>query len=550
MTRQTRKKKPIKTNQIDEKTLNKLVDEINRLYILNRQSYLKQYIDKSGIGRTVTMTYNKSKPQNNTNLPLNDKLIKRHLLGKQRENFGVINPKLTKILTFDFDIPDDTIRKFYYRKVQATLYELGIEESNYIVNKSGKKGMHLTVFFDKVLTYKAKKLYEYVIETIRNDDIDKLYLFRPLKKKTINEAIECQGLSHGVKFSLCYHIDTGQRAVLLDRDTLEVIDDLELCNCEPLPANELDDILDTLADNLDDNEYFKSIENDNDFVEQSKTLIENNTPLEVYQFGKDEKYTASRLNEILNSSNAIVEHGTRNNLTFILAIYIKDQYGVDEQTCLNMLNDWLANQNPESYSTKFKVAIEENKRTVHGVYEHDYHLNMSDKTFNISKNEMTDILTAVKDDGKPYTIMQKSLLFALLIHAKMYTSVDDDGNSGIFFMTYEQIFEACPFKKNDIINKTVTELEKSGHIEIISRNVDNTPFRKKANRYRLTLNKAKEKEKALQIVRPTLRNAKNKTIKLSECTTNTFKAVAYRFFTVKELQRLKLTSKNISYLKS
>ena len=532
-TRQPRKK--IKTKNFNEQTLNALVESINRLYITHRKTYLKQFIDKSGVGRTVTMTYNKSKPQNYINLPLNDELIRRHLIGQQRQNFGVINSKITKILTFDFDILDDSIRKFYYRKVQAALHELGIQESNYIVNRSGKKGIHLTVFFDKVQTYKAKKLYKNVIAMIRDDDIDKKYL-----DKSLIEGIECQGLSHGVKLPFSYHIETGKRAELLDRDTLKHIDDLQLCNCNPLPTNELDDILDTLDDNLDYDEHYKEPINNKELITQTNKLVQNVNELDIYKLGHDKEYTASYYNELLQFG--LKSSGTRHNSCFMLAVHLKNEFGMTKNETITTLNDWIARQDKSLFTTDIDTCFKENRRICDYVYEKDIHINVQEKLIEVTKSELKTILTAKNKDNKPLTFKQKAIFFSLLLHSKRYAS---EKNSS-FYMTYKQIKETSNVSKPQLISDTITQLEKKNYIEIIRRNAQAEHQKEKLpNIYRMSL----DKEKSAQCVGRTS-NAKQKTIKFTECNNQTFKMVVNKLFTRTELQRFKLTATNIKYFKS
>ena len=527
-----RSRKKIKTKNFDEQTLNTLVNEINRLYISHRKTYLKQFIDKNTEkGETRTIKYDDTKPKNYTNLPLNDELIRRHLLGKQRQNFGVINPKVTKILTFDFDILDDSIRKFYYRKVQAALHELGIEESNYIVNRSGKKGIHLTVFFDKVHTHKAEKLYKNVIAMIRDDDIDKKYL-----DKSLIEAIECMGLSHGLKLPLCYHIDTGQRAELLDRDTLEVIDDLKLCNCVPLPANELDDILEKAIDSLDCDKHI----NNKELITQTNKLVQNVNELDIYKLGHDKEYTASYYNDLLQFG--LKSSGTRHNSCFMLAVHLKNEFGMTKDETITTLNEWIARQDKSLYSTELDTCFKENRRICDYVFEKDIQINVQEKPIEVTKSELKTILTAKNKDNKPLTFKQKAIFFSLLLHSKRYAS---EKNSS-FYMTYKQIKETANVSKPQLISDTITKLEEKNYIEIVRRNTQAEHQKEKLpNIYRMTL----DKEKSAQCVGRTS-NAKEKTLKITQCNSQTFKMVVNKLFTKTELQRFKLTTTNIKYFKS
>lgn len=539
---QRTKKKQIKTKQIDDTTLNKLVSAINRLYITNRKTYLKQYIDNKTLsGMTVTVTYDATKPQNNNNLPLNDKLIKRHIIGKQHQNFGVINPKITKMMTFDFDIEDENIRTFYYRKVQYALHDLGIEENNYIVNRSGKKGIHLTLFFDKVLTIKAQKLYKYVLQSISDTDIDNTYLSKTLKK-----SIELKGLTQGVKLPFSYHIETGQRACILHRDTLEPTDDLNICECNPLLSDTLDDILERLDDALG----VDISDSDKKLIGETKQLLDSVKSLEIYKLGHDKEYTSGYLNKLLLSDDAIKQLGTRNDMTYMLAIHLKDSYGMTEQTALDTLNEWISRQNRNSYTTPLQTCYEENKATVKSVYTHDYHLSISsdvNDTLKLYRHELVTILTVKRaSDNKPFTLKQRAIFFAMLLHSKRYTSDDND----TFYMSYKQMHEATDTNKPALVSNTIRELEALGYLEVVRRNAlnpiakDDERYKKLPNVYRMTMDNKKD---AASVDRTS--NVKGKAIRLrsSKNDEKTFIKIISKNFTRKELKAFKLSNTVINY---
>jgi broad-specificity NMP kinase len=88
------------------------------------------------------------------------------------------------------------------------------------------------------------------------------------------------------------------------------------------------------------------------------------------------------------------------------------------------------------------------------VYEKGRGLTGQVRDISISKNEMMDIL---KYKEKP----TKSLLYALIIHAKRYAI-----KSGEFYMTYEQITESVHIS-NSSVSKYLKELVEDGEIIIV-----------------------------------------------------------------------------------
>ena len=527
--------------------LNKVVQAFNDYFIVRRDKYLSQY-KKDGIGYTVTTTYDKNKPSTRDNLPLNDKLIKRHIRCKANKNFGIFATQsgYVKAISFDIDFADDKqMARWYTHKLHhVLLHDLALDDSNILINRSGLKGYHIHIFVDSLVHVdKVKKLYNHILRLISvQDDVQ---LSKPLRK-----FIEWKGnASHGIKLPLCRHIVNDVRASFVDNYTLKNIDDTAILDIKKLTLQQFNDTLERLDDSTDVDISSHSKLDDKELITQTKELVDSVKPLPIYRLGHDKEYTVDYFNDLLMSDNAITEHGTRNNITYMLAIHLKDNYAMTQQTALDTLNDWISRQDTNSYTTPLKTCYKENEATVKGVYERDYHLNVQNKTLNIYKDELVTILTATRtSDSKPFTLKQRAIFFAMLLHSKRYSSDDNDK----FYMTYQQIKDAADINKPALVSNTIKELQALGHIEIIRRNEINPVyskdkdkwFMKLPNIYKLTLNNKKD---ITSVGRTS--HVKGRAIRLrsSKNDEKTFIKLISKNFTQKELRSLKLSSKAINY---
>lgn len=522
--------------------LNKVVQAFNDYFIVRRDKYLSQY-KKDGTGYTVTTTYDRHKPTTFGNLPLNDTLLKRHIRGKTNENFGIFATQsgYVKAISFDIDFADNKqMARWYTHKLHHVLLDdLALDDTNILINRSGLKGYHIHIFVDSLVHVdKVKKLYNHILRLISvQDDVQ---LSKPLHK-----YIEWKGnASHGIKLPLCRHIVNDVRASFVDNYTLKNIDDTAILDIKKLTLQQFNDTLERLDDSTDVDISSHDKLDDKELITQAKELVDSVKPLPIYQLGHDKEYTIDYFNKLLMSDNAIKEHDTRNNITYMLAIHLKDNYAMTQQTALNTLNEWISRQDTNSYTTTLTACYKENEATVRSVYEHDYHLKMTNKVATITKQEMKLILTAKREDDKSFTIKQKSILFAMLMHSKFYTN----DSKQTFYMTYDQLQYTADIAKRNLISKTINELVDAKYIKIIRRNEinpayandDDKWFMKLPNVYLMTLDNKKNITSA----------ANTSDVKVSTCDTKTFKTVIKQLFTKKELQRFKLSARDITYIKS
>ena len=519
--------------------LNKVVQAFNDYFIVRRDKYLSQY-KKDGTGYTVTTTYDKNKLKTFVNLPLNDTLLKRHIRGKTNENFGIFATQggYVKAISFDIDFADDKqMARWYTHKLHhVLLHDLALNDSNILINRSGLKGYHIHIFVDSLVhVNKVKQLYNHVLRLISvQDDVQ---LSNPLRK-----YIEWKGnTSHGIKLPLCRHIVNDVRASFVDNYTLKNIDDTAILDIKKLTLQQFNDMLERLDDCIDVDVSSHDKLDYKELITQAKELVDSVKPLPIYQLGHDKEYTIDYFNKLLMSDNAITERGTRNNITYMLAIHCKDNYAMTQQTALNTLNDWISRQDTNSYTTTLAACYKENEATVRSVYEHDYHLNVQKKNISVYKSELVTILTATKVDGKPFTIKQKSILFAMLLHSKRY--MNDCKQT--FYMTYDQLQQTADVAKRALISQTITELADANYIKIIRRNAHHTYDNKLPNVYQLTLDKGKEKDVTSAT---NTSNVKDKTIRVRlEINNKTFNKLIRQQFSRKEMLNLNLSRKTIEY---
>lgn len=142
----------------DERTI-VLTDFFNKYYILNRSKYLR-YVLSSDKTKLRASTFDCDK----LNRPyyLSDSLLAKHFAGA--ELLGVcFADKTTKFLGLDLD----TCNKRDLARLLLLLYEIGINDSNMLVSKSGSKGYHVDILFNVFLYRdKAQKLFEYIKNTL------------------------------------------------------------------------------------------------------------------------------------------------------------------------------------------------------------------------------------------------------------------------------------------------------------------------------------------------------------------------------------------------
>lgn len=486
-----------------------IIEALNDLYINRRNLYLKQTQ-----GSTYTLTAGKrmqSKKGGTFKIrPLVDSMLADHLRGKA--TYGVFSTHETKFILFDFDFKDDFDScKWYYYKVYTALVELGIDDKYIYTTFSGGKGLHVTLYMDEPMkVVDAERFYLRVLEAAELSHMTGNIEYRP--KAT-----------QGVKLPLGLHYKTGKRVCFVENMNVENELPAEtILSVNKIPLEALYDVLQTVEDDY-------TTLTDERVIERSEVeILPNVKPLEVYGLGTDSEFTIDYYNELL--VNGLKAKGSRHKATFQLILFLKTHYGLDETDTTARILQWLHDQDTSLYDTPLDEAIQDTLEMVDYIYTHDSKLTATVKELIVTVDELRTILTAKRADGKNFTQKQKTVMFALLMHAKRYTS---EGNR-TFYMTYDQITEVTGFAKRDAISKLITDLEEQGYIAVHRRGeAQSGTYRKLPNMYEV-LFMAKENTEAFRI-------ATSENLGISRVTTftgNTLKDLISEHFTAKQLRQM------------
>lgn len=420
-----------------------LVDWINEHYITFRKRFLLQHTDGNGYN-TIHKT-------------LHDGLIQAHL--ERKITIGVFAGRfITKFICFDIDAREgaETLTRAL---IDILVSKYGMSEKSVLLSASGSKGYHVELFFDEPIALSAaKKFYELVKADLEVTD----------------NLIELRPTQQGVKLPLSIHRKTGAICHILDIETFK-----------PLPLEALFDIEQIerglFVEQLNEYWTYKPIL----ITETQATAFEgvvDGMQLEIpIDYEERIQYTIE--------SKLLLYPNTRHTMTLLLAIYFKDT-GVAYEDTMRCIRDILhhsfdAQKNFYSSDTdKCFIDLEINRITTL-VYERNYHIQQSsNKPLRFYKEDVLFTLT-------PKRIASQKLLFSLLCHAKRFATKD-----GVFYMSYAQMSAYGNANNRRILQTAINELEKSGLIEVVSRNEGkkNSPlargdkkYLKAANRYRLNV---------------------------------------------------------------
>ena len=422
-----------------------IITALNDLYINRRNLYLKQV---NGATYTITAGKRMTSKKGGTfkTRPLVDSMLADHLKGKG--TYGVFSTHETKFILFDFDFKDDfTDCKWHYYKVYTALIELGITDECIYTTFSGGKGLHITLYMDEPINVQdAERFYKTVLEAAELSDKARNIEYRP--KAT-----------QGVKLPLGLHYKTGKRVSFVENMNVEnelPAETILTVNKTPLQA--VYSVLEPLDDDY-------STLTDEQVVERVQAeILPNLKTLDVYELGSDADFTADYYNELL--INGLKAKGSRHKSTFQLILFLKSYYGLSEAEATDQILKWLHDQDPRHYDTPLDEAITDTLQMVDYIYTNDKSLNIANRELIVTVDELRIILTATKSNGKQFTPKQKTVLFALLMHAKRYTS----DNNNTFYMTYDQITDATGFADTKSISGLISEFEEGGYIAISRRN--------------------------------------------------------------------------------
>lgn len=426
--------------------MERFIKALNELYIIQRNKYLKQ-----ANGRVFTAIADTVRTNSKTGASfkveqLKDKHLAQHLKGTA--TYGVFASHQTKFMLFDLDFKESPVDcKYYHRKIVDTLHEFNIRDEQIYTFDSGNKGYHITIYFDKPISYEtAQEFYKCVL--IEADLLDMAHKieFRPTDKQ-------------GVKMPLGLHHVTRNPVKPVCNDDLSIdrpySDILTAHKTSSEVIYEAVQLFKERQDTLTDAEVVKAVQ---------EQILPNIKPLKIYELGQDTEFTFDFYNDLY--MRGLKAQGTRHRATYQLILFFKSEYGFSEDECRQAIVSWMESQDKRMYRTPLEEAIQDTHEMVSDIYRNDLILTIANKDIYVSIDELRAILTAKKANGKSFTIKQRTVLFAILLHAKRFTNE----RNKVFFMTYDQITEATGYSNRAMIKKLTEEFEASGLVAVHQRN--------------------------------------------------------------------------------
>lgn len=437
-----------------------LISKLNDLYVLNRWRYLR--LSENGTYQTIIYYKNNNveKSKKRKSSPLVDWNIIQHLRGEY--TIGVFAGKLngiesSKFLTFDIDVKEKLIAKWYVYKIGDALQNNGIND--FYVSFSGNKGYHIDLFFNAPVPVKTlKRFFNYICTQAECINIDCGEVeFRP----TLQQGVKIP-LGHNFRNkesdNYCYFADYTKKLEMI-KDSgyiygIKKIDNI-LFQFQVDEWTETED-KQTVEHNKLDYEYIKGKYN----------------PLPTYQENIDKDVTVEAIQKL--ESEGLKHTGMRHNSLFKLCKLYK-YYGLEQSDNKDVLISWMEQQSKETYSSSWNDVLKDIDLIVKYVYDNDCSIVVAAKDISVSYQEMKQVLQAKSKN-------EKLLLFAMLVHSKRYAS-----KTGIFYFAYSSIEKATGISDHTI-TKCLNSLSESKFIEIVSQNEDKIVngkwIRKKANKYR------------------------------------------------------------------
>jgi len=441
----------IKGEKIKMKITEEHVAQFNKLFVLTRWKYIYQSPETKG-----WFTFDHF--VNNKNRKMNDSMIKRRLKGNGA--YGVFSAKdFTKFLTFDVDVKGDLQRaKWITIKLVESLKQVGIDDKDIHISISGNKGYHVDLYFNKPIGNDiAYEFYKMMLK--HSDCTSKEIEFRP------------DMLKYGVKLPLGIHQATGKRCWYVDYyNYFKPIKSFDhILTIEQMDVDTIFDIMERERDIYEEQEIIE--------VEETRHLIETQiTPLSSYKQNIDENVTIEAIERLLHEGLKSV--GTRHNSSYKIAKYFKYQ-GFDQEETLDMLNEWIRQQDERNYTTPLDECYKDNELIVKYIYDRDIGMTFDSKRIEVTYEEMKQILSLK-------TFNQKLITYCLLIHSKRFANLQ-----GVFYMSFNQMSIASGLS-DKTVRTIVNQLEQFSILKIVARNQiikdsNGAYVGKKPNKYQMNM---------------------------------------------------------------
>lgn len=397
-----------------------VVNKMNELYINERHKLLQQYIDKD----TKEVKYSTKF------WTLNDKQIEKHL--EQKTTIGLFSFKYqTKFICFDVDTKEQS-RLDTLHLVNVLVNDFNLCRDDIHVSSSGSKGYHVEIFFNKSISNEiAKRFYNAVINEagFTREQVE----YRPEH-------------SVGLKLPLGLHRKTNKTCWYCDNQTLKEIERYDyILDIETIDVTPIIDVYDKSDPIVLEQEQAEEFESLIKTVNMSTLYTEDNL---------------MHMNYVLEN-NCLKYPSSRNNVTLMTSIYLKDVEGFNKETTLSTLTFIMLNTKktqPSLINSSVSFIEKETKRIVDVVYKNDYKFNMRKKDVRITLEDINQILSI-----KKWNLKQLYLIH--LIHAKRYADKQQ-----IYYMSYSTMSKYGAIKNNrSRLRAQINELGE--FIEVVQSNV-------------------------------------------------------------------------------
>lgn len=491
--------------------LNSLVEQFNKLYLMYRKEFLQQF-ENSYITRNGS--------------PLTNYDIKQHL--QQKYTYGMkLGPEgLTKFIAFDVDVANDLQRaESIAIDIVQTLHEhYNIDYDDIHVDFSGKKGYHITLFFNKVLQY--NDLLPFYSEVLERIGVTKSEVeFRCSTGQGMKLPL---GINQQTKAFMCFciaDVEAGTLTKLNKEDSYEYFLNIKQIDLIEFRDSVLNNIKDVKSNNdKDKKEKDKKVAT---IISEAQAIEYQSIIDDLNLAGKTAKEIENDIKEIINI-NRLKYSGTRHKVTLLLAIFFRSQ-GYEQDETTGFINSILLNTYENyrtliSADTSKEFMLKEVVRLVKLTYGKGYQLHNNYKQIRIYKSEIETILSLEK-------LHHKKLAFSLLIQSKKYANKKSLlGQKVDFYTAYSTLEKMGNTKNRTRLLSYLLELEQMNLIEIVERNeLDKERSRaenrviSKPNRYKVLFHEQDENETGLLL-------KSNEQIELAD--------VVAHFFTKKEAIKL------------
>ena len=393
-----------------------IIQKMNELFISYRQSFISQKVDG---GYSKISRY-----------PLNDGTLRKHLNGY--ETVGIFSGTYTtKFITFDVDTKENAELDTRHL-INVLVDDFNFNRDDIHVSFSGKKGFHIDLYFTK---------------NISNQLIKKFYLDVLDRAELTTEQAELRPTNgQGLKLPLGTHKVTKNVCWYIDKNTFKPIEDMNyILDIEPIPP----DVIETEYANLE------------------PVILEKSEIEEFHDLADTVKISTEEIEDCSGNINFVLENNhlrfpnTRNNMTLVLAMYLREQDFSKDKT-ISIIESIMINTKknyPDLIESSITRIKSQTKHIVETTYKKGYKLKARAKDVRITRDEILDILSI-----KEWHL--KQLYVIHLVQSKRYA--EENGN---YYMTYKTMTAMGSTNNRTNLIKYIKQLGDLGKVDVVARNV-------------------------------------------------------------------------------